>query len=145
MDVLIQQVELFSGFEADGFAGSDRDFGAGARVAAYPGLAGFYGKYAKTAQFNAIAVSKGILHGLEDCVYSRFRLGTRKTCAFYYALDEVLLDQAGSPFFFPNTAVKTVSQLPVTSTVEPLKGAVRGSDVRPSPMVERAISIVNAA
>jgi hypothetical protein len=108
---LIQQVEFFPGLEADGFSGRDGDFGSGARVAAYSGFAGFYGKYAKTAEFNAIAVSKGVLHGLEDCVYGRFRLGTRKTCAFYYALDEVLLNQAGSPFFFPNTAVKTVSQL----------------------------------
>ena len=38
---LVEEVEFFAGLEADGFAGSDADFGSGARVAAYAGFAGF--------------------------------------------------------------------------------------------------------
>jgi len=42
-------VEVFAGFEADGFAGRDADLGAGARVAADAGLARLYGEDAKAA------------------------------------------------------------------------------------------------
>ena len=86
-------MELFSGLEADGFAGGDGDFGAGAGVASDSGLAGFDGEDAEAAEFDAVAFGEGLLHGFEDGVDGRLGLGADEAGAIDHSLNEVLFDQ----------------------------------------------------
>jgi hypothetical protein len=86
-------VELFAGFEADGFTGSDAYFGSCAGVTAHAGFAGFDVEDAEAAQFDAVAAAEGVFHGFEDCIDSRFGLDSGKPGSLYYTLDEVLLYQ----------------------------------------------------
>ena len=94
---LVEELKIFAGLEADGFAGGDGDFGAGAGVAADAGFAGLDGEDAEAAEFDAVACAQGLLHGFEDGVHGGFCLGARKAGAFNDPLDEVLLDQWVSP------------------------------------------------
>ena len=71
---LVEQVQFFAGFEADGFAGGDAYLGAGARVASYAGLAGFDIEHTEPAKLDAVTLTEGALHGFEDGIDSRFRL-----------------------------------------------------------------------
>jgi hypothetical protein len=95
---LVEDLEVFAWLEADGFAGGDGDFGAGAGVAAYAGLAGLDGEDAEAAEFDAIGSAEGLLHGLEDGVDGGFSLGAGKAGALNNALDEILLDQCEVAF-----------------------------------------------
>ena len=96
--LLLEGLEVFAGFEADGAAGGDVDFCAGAGIAADARFAGFYGEDAEAAEFDAVALGEGGLHGAEDGVDRGFGLGAGQAGALDDALDEVLLDQAGTPF-----------------------------------------------
>ena len=69
-----------------------------ARVAADAGFSGFDGENAEAWQLNAVAVGERAFHGCKDGVHGGFCLVTGQSCAFHDALDEVLLDQAGTPF-----------------------------------------------
>ncbi len=89
---LVDDVELLAGLEADGFAGCDGDFGAGAWIAAYAGLAGLYGKDAETAEFDAVAFDEALLHGFEDGVDCSFCFGPDQPGTFDDTLNEILLD-----------------------------------------------------
>ena len=86
-------MEFFARFEADGFAGSYADLGSGARVATYPGLAGFDVEDSEAAELDSVAAAEGVFHGFEDCIDSRFGFDSGKPGSFYYTLDEVLLYQ----------------------------------------------------
>ena len=59
---LLESVELFSRFETDCLSGSDGDFSTCPRIAPHTCFAGFYGKDAETAKFNAVAFGKALLH-----------------------------------------------------------------------------------
>ncbi len=98
--VLVQQVQFLAGLEPDGLAGSNADFGAGAGVAPDAGLAGLDVEDAKAAQLDAVVLGERLFHGVEDGVDCGFGLDARKAGAFDHSLNEVLLDQSGSPFFF---------------------------------------------
>jgi hypothetical protein len=84
---LIEDLEIFSGLKANSFAGSDGDLGTGARIASNAGFAGLDSEDAETAQFDAVAVGEGFLHGFEDSVHGGFCLGTGKAGALDYPLD----------------------------------------------------------
>ena len=96
--MLLEVLELFTGFEAYGSAWGDVDLFAGAWVAADAGLARLDSEDAEAPQFDAVAVGERALHGCKDGVHGGFCLITGQSCAFHDALDEVLLDQAGTPF-----------------------------------------------
>jgi hypothetical protein len=59
-------LELFAGFEADGFAGRDADFFAGARVAANAGFAGLDTEDAEAAEFDALAAAESLFERFEN-------------------------------------------------------------------------------
>jgi hypothetical protein len=90
---LVEGLEVFAGFEADGFTGSDADLGTGAGIAADAGFAGLDGEDAEAAELDAVAFNEALLHGVEDGVDGGFRLGANETGAFYDSLDKILLDQ----------------------------------------------------
>ena len=91
---LVEDVEVFAGFEADGFAGRDGDFGSGAGVAADACFAGLDGEDAKASELDAVALDQGLLHGVEDGVHGGFGLGAYESGAFDDTLDEILFDHA---------------------------------------------------
>ena len=105
---LVDQVEFFAGFEADGFAWGYGDFGPGAGVAPNAGFAGFYREDAETAQLDTVALSESGLHGVEDHVNSGFRLGARESCTFDHSLNQILLDHGGC-FPFPRAQPGTAN------------------------------------
>ena len=90
---LVDDLEVFAGFEADGFAGGDGDFGSGAGIAADAGFAGLDGEDAEAAELDAIAFDHGLLHGVEDGVDGGFRFGADDAGALDDTLDEILFDQ----------------------------------------------------
>ncbi len=92
---LAEYLEFFAGLEADGLAGGDGYLGAGARVAADACLAGFDAEDAEAAEFDAVAVREGLLHGFKDGVNGGLGFGAGKSGALHYTLDEVLLDHGG--------------------------------------------------
>jgi hypothetical protein len=85
-------MELFAGLEANRFAWRDGDFGSGARIAPDAGFAWLDGKYAKAAEFDAVACDEGLLHAVEDCVNGRLCLGSWQPGAFNNPLYKVLLN-----------------------------------------------------
>ena len=87
-------MEFFAWLEADGLAGNDGDFGAGAGVAADAGLAGLDGEDAEAAEFDAVASDHALLHAVEDGVDGGFGLGARETSAFDDSEDEILFNHA---------------------------------------------------
>jgi hypothetical protein len=95
--LLIDELKVFAGLEADGLAGGDAHLGTGARVAADAGLSRLYGEHAKAAQLDAVTVGERGLHGLEDGIDGRLSLDAWKPCAFNDPLNEILLDQWRTP------------------------------------------------
>jgi hypothetical protein len=93
---LFKDVEVFSGFEANGFAGSDRHFGAGAGISSDSGFTRLHGEDAESSQFNPVSFGEGLLHGLEDGVDGCFGLGAYEPGPFDNALDEILFNQRGT-------------------------------------------------
>jgi hypothetical protein len=89
-------VEVFSGFEADGFTWSDGDFGTGARVASDACFAGLNGEDTESSQLDSVSLGERLLHGLEDRVDGCFGLGPDEPGSFDDALDEILFDQRGN-------------------------------------------------
>ena len=88
-------VQFLAGLEADSFAGSDADFGAGAGIAADAGFAGADAEDAKSAQFDALAGGQSLLEALEDRIHGCFRLGARQAGALDDVMDDVLFNQWG--------------------------------------------------
>jgi hypothetical protein len=92
-------VELLAGLEADGFAGGDGDFGAGAGVAAYSGFAGFDGEDTESAEFDAVAFDEALFHSFEDGIDCGFCLGPDEPGTLHDTLNQVLLDHLGLASF----------------------------------------------
>jgi hypothetical protein len=91
-------MELFAGFEADGFAWSDADFGASSGVAADSGLARSNAEDAESAQFDTVTGGQGLLEPFEYRVHGSFRLGPRQACPLDDVMHNILLDQCLGPF-----------------------------------------------
>ena len=90
---LVEQVQFFAGFKADGAPGSDRHFGAGPGIASDSGLARLYAEDAKTTQLNAVAGGQSALHAGEDSIDGSLSLHPRKAGAFGDLVYHVLFDQ----------------------------------------------------
>jgi hypothetical protein len=59
-------LQLFAGFEADGFAGRDADLFAGARIAADAGFTGLDAEDAEAAELDALAAAESLFQGFEN-------------------------------------------------------------------------------
>jgi hypothetical protein len=90
-------VEVFAGFETDGLAGGNADFGSGARVAPNAGLARFHGEDSEATQLNAITCDQRLFHAAEDGVDGSLCLGSGKSSPLDNPLNQVLFDQFGPP------------------------------------------------
>jgi hypothetical protein len=93
----VEQMKLFAGLEANGFAGSDTDLGAGAWVASDAGLARADIEDPKAAQLDALAFSQGALEGLEYRVDCSFGLVALQAGALNHLVNNVLFYQDFPP------------------------------------------------
>jgi hypothetical protein len=88
-------MKLFARLEADSFARSDSDFGAGPGIAADTGFARLDREDAKATKFNAVASDESLLHAFEDGVYCSLRFGSREAGALNNPLYKILLNHLG--------------------------------------------------
>ena len=65
---LVDQLELFSGFEANSSSGRDADFGSGAGVSSDPGFAWLHVENAEATEFDAVVGTESVLHGFKNGV-----------------------------------------------------------------------------
>jgi len=93
----IEEMEFFAGFEAHGFAGSNGNFGSGARVPTDSGLSGADIEDAKASQLDPLAVAESFLKALEDGVHSGLGLHAGQAGPFDDVVDDVLFNQCLSP------------------------------------------------
>jgi hypothetical protein len=84
---LAERLEILARLEANGFAGRNGDFGAGARIATNSGFARLDGEDAKATQFDTVATAQSVLHRFEDSVHGGLRLGPWKAGTLNYPLD----------------------------------------------------------
>lgn len=94
---LLELLQLFSGFEADGLARGDGDFSAGAGVAADAGFAGPDVKDSKSPEFDAFAVGESLFHGLKDGFDGHFGLRFGDASPVYHFVNNVQLDHRNRP------------------------------------------------
>src|SRR5208282_830528 len=94
---LVNRLQLLAGLEADGLAGRNGNFGAGARIPSNAGLARTHVEHAETAQLNAIAVRERLLHALEDGFDGKLRLGLGDPGAVDHFVDDVELNHGYPP------------------------------------------------
>jgi hypothetical protein len=85
-------LKFFAGFEADGFAGRDTDFLAGAGVAADAGFAGLDAEDAEAAEFDALATAESLLEGFEDSFDGLLGFGAADESLGDNRIDDVQLD-----------------------------------------------------
>ena len=90
-------MEFFAGFEADGFAWGDGDFGAGTWISADAGLSGADIEDPEAAQLDALSVGEGFFEALEDRVHRGFGLHAGQASPFDHVMDDVLFNQCLSP------------------------------------------------
>src|ERR1700732_3112505 len=75
VNCLVDGLQLLSRLEAHGFSRRNVDLCASARVAADTGLAWTNVKNTKSAQFNALAASQGLLHAVKDGFHGQLSFG----------------------------------------------------------------------
>src|SRR5580704_9030939 len=102
---LLQRLQLLAGFETHRFAGWNGDLGAGARVAADPGLAWADVEDAEAAQLDALTVRQSPLHALKNCFHSHLGLGLGDAGFVDHFVDDVELDH-GLPLCSPQGGSK---------------------------------------
>ena len=73
--LLLQRLQLFAGFKSYGFTGRNRHLGAGSGIASDSGFTRLDVEHAETAQFDAISLFEGSLHGFEDRLHGHLSLG----------------------------------------------------------------------
>jgi hypothetical protein len=93
----VEQMKLFAGFEADRFAGSDADLGAGAGVASDAGFARADVKDAKAAQLDALTFGEGALEGLEYGIDRGLGFVALQAGALNHLVNNVLFYQGFPP------------------------------------------------
>ena len=92
--------ESLPGFEADGFAGRDVDFFAGAGIAADTGLARLDAEDAKAAELDALAAAEGLLEGFENRFDSLLALVRLIESFGDNRIDDVQLNHTGLPLLW---------------------------------------------
>ena len=95
---LVEGLKLFARLEANGPAWGDVHLLAGTRISSDACFAGLHGEDAEAAKLDPVARRKRAFHSAQDRVNGGLSLVPRKSGTFHDALDEILLDQAGTPF-----------------------------------------------
>src|SRR5580700_4104686 len=91
----VDRLQFFPRLEAHRFAGRNRYFSSGARIASDAGFARAHVEHAKSPQLNAIAVGERFLHALENGFYRQLGLGDAGSG--YDFVDNIELDHERLP------------------------------------------------
>src|ERR1700722_12662163 len=94
---LLQGLQFFAGFESYGLTGRYGHLRAGPGIASDSGLTGLDVEHAETAQFDAISLLEGFLHGFEDRLHGHFSLGFGNAGLVDNFVDDIEFDQTGLP------------------------------------------------
>jgi hypothetical protein len=89
-----ERLQFLAGLEAHCFAGRDADFLAGAGIPADAGLAGAHVEDTEAPQFNSLAFTERILHGLEDSFDGLLRLGPAHTGLINDCINDIQLNHS---------------------------------------------------
>ena len=92
---LVEQMQLFTGLEADGLAGGDGDFCSGAGITSDAGFSRLDGEDAEAAKLDAITGNERLLHAVEDGVNGCLCFGSGQSGTFYNPLYQILLNHLG--------------------------------------------------
>ena len=93
-------MQLFAGFEADGFAGRNIDLFAGAWITADTGLARFDAEDPEAPKLNALAAAESRLQGFEDGFDSLLGLGAADVRCGNDRVHDVQLDHTCLPLLW---------------------------------------------
>ncbi len=88
-------MEFFAGFEANGFAWGNGDFGACSWIAADAGFTWLDGEDTEAAQLDAVACDEGLLHAVEDSVNRSLCFDTWQSGTLNNPLYKILLNHLG--------------------------------------------------
>jgi hypothetical protein len=88
-------LELFARFEADGFAGRDADFFAGARVATDAGFARLDAEDAEAAELDSLAATESLFQGIENGFDGLLGFGAADESFGNNRIHDVQLDHTG--------------------------------------------------
>jgi hypothetical protein len=88
-------MEFFAGFESDGFAGCDGDFGTSPGIAADACFTGFYGEDTEAPQLDTVACNEGLFHAVEDSVNRSLCFDTWQAGTLNNPLYKILLNHLG--------------------------------------------------
>src|SRR5882724_2840661 len=89
---LFDRLQLLARLESHSLTGWNRDFRTGSRVASDAGFARPYIEHAKASQFNAVTLSQGAAHALENSFDSQLSLGLGNAGLVDDFVDDVELD-----------------------------------------------------
>ena len=95
--LLLQRLQLFAGFKSYRFTGRNRHLGSGSGIASDAGLTGLDVEHAETAQFDAVSLFEGFLHGFEDRLHGHFSLGFGNAGLVDDFVDDIEFDQMSLP------------------------------------------------
>ena len=95
-------MQLLTGFEADGLAGSDADLGTGPGIPSDAGFARTDAEDSEATQFDAITRRQSLFQTFEDGIYRRLGLGAGQACSLDDVMHDILFDQCPSPFIGKN-------------------------------------------
>jgi hypothetical protein len=115
----VEKMEFFTGFEANGFAGGDADFSAGAWIASDPRFPRADIEDAEATQFDTLAIGERALESLEYGIDSSFGLIALQAGALNHLVNDVLLYQG-----FPPSGEVSVLRL-ILEIFDPIVNAVR--------------------
>src|ERR1700690_4587535 len=108
----VNRLQFLARLEADGLAGRNGNFGPGTRIASDAGLARAHVKYAKTAQFDAVANGERLLHALEDGFDGELRLRLGDPGAVHHFIDDVELNHRMSPLLLAPVSSRLLPRFP---------------------------------
>lgn len=93
----VESVEIFAGFEADGAAWCDTDFGSSAWIAADAGFAGTDIEDSEATQFNAVSLGERPFEAFEYGFDGGLGFDAGQSGTLNYLMYDVLLNQWLSP------------------------------------------------
>src|SRR6185437_6996263 len=91
-EFVLQRLQFFAGFEADGAAGLDVDLLAGPGIASDAGLAGLDVENTEAAQLDAFAASERVLERLKHRFDGLLGLAARHVGALHHCIDDIQFD-----------------------------------------------------
>jgi len=96
--IAFMSLQLFAGFEANGFARWDGHLFTGAGIATYAAFPRFDYEHTEPAQFDPLAAGQGFFHGMEKGIDSLLGLHLWHAGPISYTIDNVQFDHRCYPF-----------------------------------------------